>query len=145
MSLREKTAWITLATILICLGGYFGAILSGLLVQTSWQAFHFGIVAIIALAATQALLNLIALRVTPRDSRSAKDERELMIHARSHVVGYYVLMPGMAATLLVTHVRMPDDSTVDMIVRTVNVGVAVMALAAASVAITQIVMLRRGH
>ena len=145
MSFREKTAWITLVTILICLGGYFGAILSGLVAQASWQAFHLGIFAIVALAGTQAFLNLIALSVTPRDSRSATDERELMIHARSHVVGYYVLMPGMAATLLVTHVRMAHDSTVDMIVRTVNVGVAAMAAAAASVAIVQIVLLRRGR
>lgn len=145
MSFREKTAWITLLTILVCFGGYYGVILSGLVPQTSWQAFHLGLVAIVGLAGLQIFLTLVAMRVTPRDSRSANDERELMIHARSHVVGYYVLMIGMAATLVVTHLRLPDDNPVDVIVRIANIGVAVMVLAALSVAIAQIVMFRRGR
>ena len=145
MSFREKTAWITLVTILVCFGAYYGAILSGLVPQTSWQAFHLGLVAIVGLAGLQVFLTLVAMRVTPRDSRSANDERELMIHTRSHVIGYYVLMIGMAATLVVTHLRMPDDSPVDVIVRIANIGVAVMVLAALSVATAQIVMFRRGR
>lgn len=145
MSFREKTAWITLVTILVCFGAYYGAILSDLVPQTSWQAFHLGLVAIVGLAGLQVFLTLVAMRVTPRDSRSANDERELMIHARSHVIGCYVLMIGMAATLVVTHLRMPDDSPVDVIVRIANIGVAVMVLAALSVATAQIVMFRRGR
>ncbi len=145
MSFREKTAWITLVTILVCFGAYYGAIISGMLRQTSWQAFHFGIMAIVGLVLLQVALNLAALLATPRDSRSASDERELMIHARSHVIGYYVLMIGMAGTLIVTHLPMRGESLVDLIVRFVNVGGAAMVCAALSVAIAQIVMLRRGY
>ena len=145
MSFREKTAWITLVTILICFGAYYGAIISGMLRQTSWQAFHFGIMAIVGLVLLQVALNLAALLATPRDSRSASDERELMIHARSHVIGYYVLMIGMAGTLIVTHLPMRGESLVDLIVRIVNSGGAAMVCAALSVAIAQIVMLRRGY
>ena len=145
MSFREKTAWITLVTILVCFGAYYGAIISGMLRQTSWQAFHFGIMAIVGLVLLQVALKLAALLVTPRDSRSAGDERELMIHARSHVIGYYVLMIGMAGTLIVTHLPMRGESLVDLIVRIVNSGVAAMVCAALSVAIAQIVMLRRGY
>jgi hypothetical protein len=145
MSFREKTAWITLVTILVCFGAYYGAIISGMLRQTSWQAFHFGIMAIVGLVLLQVALKLAALLVTPRDSRSASDERELMIHARSHVIGYYVLMIGMAGTLIVTHLPMRGESLVDLIVRIVNSGVAAMVCAALSVAIAQIVMLRRGY
>jgi len=145
MSFREKTAWITLVTILVCFGAYYGAIISGMLRQTSWQAFHFGIMAIVGLVLLQVALNLAALLATPRDSRSASDERELMIHARSHVIGYYVLMIGMAGTLIVTHLPMRGQSLVDLIVRIVNVGGAAMVCAALSVAIAQIVMLRRGY
>jgi hypothetical protein len=145
MSFREKTAWITLVTILVCFGAYYGAIISGMLRQTSWQAFHFGIMAIVGLVLLQVALNLAALLATPRDSRSASDERELMIHARSHVIGYYVLMIGMAGTLIVTHLPMRGESLVDLIVRIVNVGGAAMVCAALSVAIAQIVMLRRGY
>jgi predicted amidohydrolase len=145
MSFREKTAWITLVTILVCFGAYYGAIISGMLRQTSWQAFHFGIMAIVGLVLLQVALNLAALLATPRDSRSASDERELMIHARSHVIGCYVLMIGMAGTLIVTHLPMRGESLVDLIVRIVNVGGAAMVCAALSVAIAQIVMLRRGY
>ena len=144
MSFREKTAWITLITILICFGAYYGAILSGAVPQTSWQAFHLGVFAIIGLAVLQVAANIIAMLVTPRDSRSPRDERELMIHARSHVVGYYILMIGMAVTLLVTHLPQPGDGYGDVVVRTVNVGVFVMVLAAIGVAVAQIVMFRRG-
>lgn len=145
MSFREKTAWITLLTIFICFGAYYGAILSGVIRQTSWQAFHFGIMSIVGLVLLQVGLNLVAMLVTPRDSRNARDERELIIRARSHAVGYYVLMIGMAGTLIVTHLPMRGESLVDLIVRIVNVGIAAMACAALSVAIAQIVMLRRGY
>lgn len=145
MSFREKTAWITLVTIVVCFGAYYGAILSGLVPQKSWQAFHLGIIAIVGLAVLQVVLNLIAMAISRRDERNARDERERMIHARSHVIGYYVLMIGMAATLVVTHLAMPGDDFGDVVVRTVNVGVAVMVMAALSVAIAQIVMFRRGY
>jgi predicted amidohydrolase len=145
MSFREKTAWITLVTILVCFGAYYGAIISGMIRQTSWQAFHFGIMSIVGLVLLQAALNFAAMLVTPRDSRNARDERELMIHARSHVIGYYVLMIGMAGTLILTHLPVAGESLVDLIVRIVNVGIAAMVCAALSVAIAQIVMLRRGY
>ena len=54
-------------------------------------------------------------------------------------------MIGMAGTLIVTHLPMRGESLVDLIVRIVNVGIAAMACAALSVAIAQIVMLRRGY
>lgn len=145
MSFREKSAWITLVTILVCFGAYYGAIVSGMIRQTSWQAFHFGIMAIFGLVLLQVALNLVAMLVTPRDSRTARDERELMIHARSHVVGYYVLMIGMAGTLIVTHLPASGERLVDLVVRVVNVGVAAMVCAALSVAIAQIIMFRRGY
>ena len=145
MSFREKSAWISLVTILVCFGAYYGAIVSGMIRQTSWQAFHFGIMAIVGLVLLQVALNLVAMLVTPRDSRTARDERELMIHARSHVVGYYVLMIGMAGTLIVTHLPGSGERLVDLVVRVVNVGVAAMVCAALSVAIAQIIMFRRGY
>lgn len=145
MSFREKSAWITLVTILVCFGAYYGAIVSGMIRQTSWQAFHFGIMSIVGLVLLQVALNLVAMLVTPRDSRTARDERELMIHARSHVIGYYVLMIGMAGTLIVTHLPASSERLVDLVVRVVNVGVAAMVCAALSVAIAQIIMFRRGY
>lgn len=143
MPFRERTAWITLITILLCFGVYYGAVLSGLVPKNSWRTFHLGLICIVALLVLQVGLNLAAALMNPKDARTPRDERERMIHARSHVVGYYVSMFGIAAVLFGTH--LPIHKTFgDLIVNTVNAGVAVMVIAALSVAIAQIVMFRRG-
>lgn len=144
MPFREKTAWITLITVLLCFGVYFGALAFGLVRPMSWQSFHLGLLAIVGLVVLQVVLNIVAMAVRRRDERGPRDERERMIHARSHVIGYYVLMIGMAATLIVTHVHVKGEGYGDAMVRTVNTGVFAMALAALVVAVAQIVMFRRG-
>lgn len=144
MSFRERTAWITMITIVICFGAYYAAILTGLVAPASMQAFHLGVVCIIGLAGLQIGLNVYALLASPKDATTPRDERERLIHARSHIVGYYVLMPGMAITLLITHVQFKGDRFADLVVRIVNTGAGVMVVAALAVAIAQIVMYRRG-
>jgi hypothetical protein len=78
--------------------------------------------------------------LNPRDARTPRDERERMIHARSHVIGYHVLIFGMALVLLSTHVPLHANFGLN----TVNFGVLVMVIAALSVAVAQIIMYRRG-
>lgn len=145
MPFREKTAWITLVTILLFFAAYYGPTLSGLVPPNSWAAFHLAAICIVGLAAAQIIFYFIAASLSPGDARTPRDERERMIHARSHIVGYYVLMLGMAATLVATHLPFRGDHYLDVIVRTVNFGVFAMLLAAAAVAIAQIVMFRRGY
>jgi hypothetical protein len=144
MSFRERTAWITLITLLVCFGGYYGVTLSGLVEPKSMGAFHLGLIAIIGLVVLQVGLNLLAFMLNPKDARTPRDEREQIIHARSHIIGYYVMMIGMAATLIITHLPVHGGEFFDIIVRTVNAGVFAMVIAALSVAISQIVMYRRG-
>jgi hypothetical protein len=145
MSFRERTAWITVITIVIFFGAYYGATLSGFVPAGSMSAFHLGLLSIIGLAVFQVGLNLTATILNPKEARTPRDERERMIHARSHVIGYYVMMIGTAVTLVVTHLPVEGDHFFDVIVRTVNIGVLAMVIAALSVAIAQIVMYRRGH
>lgn len=145
MSFRERTAWITVITIVIFFGAYYGATLSGFVPAGSMSAFHLGLFSIIGLAVFQVGLNLVAALLNPKEARTPRDERERMIHARSHVIGYYVMMIGTAVTLVVTHLPVEGDHFFDIIVRTVNIGVLAMVIAALSVAIAQIVMYRRGH
>jgi hypothetical protein len=54
-------------------------------------------------------------------------------------------MVGMAAVLIATHIPIHGGGKLDVIVNTVNLGAFVMILAALSVAISQIVMYRRGY
>jgi hypothetical protein len=143
MSFREKTAWITAISIVISFSLYYGAILAGLVASRSMGAFHIGLISIIGLVVLQIVLNLIAILLNPKEARTPRDERERMIHARSHTVGYYVLMFGMAVVLASTHVPRHDVDFVGVIIDTVNIGLIVMIVAALSVAVTQIVMYRR--
>jgi hypothetical protein len=144
MSFRERTAWITLITIVVCFGVYYGAVFSGLVPTISWESFHLGLACIIALLVLQVGLNLIAALLNPKEARTPRDEREKLIQARSHTIGYYVLMFGMAAVLIQTHVPRHDFDPLPIIIDTVNYGVLTMVIAALSVAIAQIIMFRRG-
>lgn len=143
MSFRERTAWITLVTILICFGVYYGAILSGAVRSNSWASFHLGVVCISALVLLQVGLNLFAALRNPRDAK-LRDERDRLIQGRSHTIGYYVLMIGVAIVLILTHVPVHGASHISLIVNIVNAGVGAMIAAALAVAISQIVMYRRG-
>jgi hypothetical protein len=143
MSFRERTAWITAITIVICFGTYYGAIYSGLVPSNTWSSFHLGLACILSLVVLQLILNLAASLMNPKDARTPRDERDRMIHARSHIVGYYVLMFGIASVLVTTHVPVHAGFG-DLIVNTVNLGVLVMVIAAFSVAVSQIIMYRRG-
>jgi len=145
MSFRERTAWITLLTIVICFGVYYGAILTGLAPGGTWASFHLGVLCFGSFVLLQVGLNVAAALINPKDARTPRDERERLIHARSHIIGYYVLMIGMAAVLIATHIPMHGGGKLDVIINTVNFGAFVMILAALSVAISQIVMYRRGH
>jgi hypothetical protein len=143
MSFRERTAWITAISIVVCFGIYYGAIYGGLVRSNTWQSFHLGLACILSLVVLQVVLNLAATMLNPRDARTPRDERERMIHARSHVIGYHVVIFGMALVLLSTHVPLHANYG-DLIVNTVNFGVLVMVIAALSVAVAQIIMYRRG-
>jgi hypothetical protein len=143
MSFRERTAWITAISIVVCFGVYYGAIFSGLVPTNTWQSFHLGLACIISLVVLQIVLNFVAGLLNPKDARTPRDERERLIHARSHVIGYYVLMFGIAAVLFSTHIPMHEDFGA-LVVNTVNLGVLVMVIAALSVAVSQIIMFRRG-
>jgi len=138
MSFREKSAWITLVTVLICFGSYYGALATGLVNSHSMASFHFGMASILVLIILQVALHIIAALLNPKDARTPRDEREKMIQARSHTLGYYVMMIGMTVVVVLTHVRGTDFMT------TVYVGVLMMVIAALVVAIAQIVMFRRG-
>ena len=143
MSFREKTAWITAITIIVCFGIYYGAVFGGLVPSNTWQSFHLGLACIISLLVLQIALNVIAGLLNPRDARTPRDERDRTIHARSHVLGYYVLMFGIAAVLFSTHIPVHENFG-DLMINTVNLGVLVMVIAALSVAVSQIIMYRRG-
>ena len=138
MSFSEKSAWITLISVLLTFGAYYGSLGLGLINPVSIRAFHFGLISILALIALQVALHVVAALMNPKDARTPRDEREKMIQARSHTFGYYVMMVGMLVIVVLTHVPATSFMT------TVYFGVLTMVIAALSVAIAQIIMFRRG-
>ncbi len=136
MSFREKSAWITLVTVGVCFGAYFGALVSGL-VHRGFGAIHLLLLCVLALAMLQVGLGLIAARTTPRDGRAPRDEREILIQARSHTVGYYLLIVLVLGSALSGHI---GSDVVDLM----NFALFDVVLAVAAVALAQIVMFRRG-
>jgi hypothetical protein len=100
---------------------------------------HLALGCIVALIVLQVGLILIASLTTPKDGKGPRDEREKMIQARSHTIGYYVLMVATALLFIPTHTR---GVTMVDIVNFAFLGIVVSTIV---VAISQIVMFRRGY
>lgn len=139
MSFREKSAWIMLISVVVCCGVYYGAVFSGLIERHSMAMLHLGLVCILALILLQGGLTVLAALTTPKDGMGPRDEREKMIQARSHTIGYYTLMVATALLFIPTHTR---GVTMVDIVNFAFLGIVVSAIV---VAIAQIIMFRRGY
>ena len=135
MSFREKSAWITLVSVLICFGAYFGALAAGHV--RGFQSLFLLLLCGIALAVLQIGLHLMAVLTTPKDGRAPRDERESLIQWRSHTLGYYVLMGMVLALFVPVHF---SHSVIDM----ANFALLGVVTASLVVAVAQIVMFRRG-
>lgn len=137
MSLREKTAWITVVSLLLSFGAYFGPIALGLIDRRGDMALFLLAHSLLALVVLQVGLGVWAARTTPRDSRGPRDEREAAIQARSHTIGYYVLLILVLSLFAPAHFGHPMVDLLNFVL--LDVVVAVM-----TVAVAQIVMFRRG-
>ncbi|HVY90920.1 MAG TPA: hypothetical protein VG942_18780, partial [Hyphomonadaceae bacterium] len=93
----------------------------------------------------QVALHVIAAVMHPAEARTPRDEREKLIQARSHTVGYYAMLLGMAVVVVATHMPgLGEALGLHSFMVTVYLGVGVMVIASLAVAIAQIVMFRRG-
>lgn len=140
MSFREKSAWITLVTVLICFGAYFVDLFSGMAADRHFggvRSLHLLLLSVLALAGLQIALTMIAALTTPKDGRGPADEREQMIQWRSQSLGYHVLML-LSVVLFVP--ALFGHRGVEM----ANFALLAVVLAALTVAVAQIVMFRRG-
>ena len=136
MSFREKSAWITLVTVLLCFGAYFVPIAAGR-ISGHGPVIHLFAHSVIALVVLQCALTFWAARTTPKDGRAPRDEREAQIIARSHTLGYYVLLVSVAGLVLPV---LFGHSPADLL----NFVLFDIVLAVLAVAVAQIVMFRRG-
>ncbi len=137
MSFREKSAWITLVTVLVCFGIYFGSIAAGLVSPRGFDTLHLLLACVVGLVLLQAVLTVVAAVTTPKDCRAPRDERETLIQLRSQSLGYSVLVMLVLALFIPGHL---GHTVIDMM----NFALLDVVLAVLTVAVAQIVMFRRG-
>lgn len=136
MSFREKSAWISALSVLLCFGIYFGVAFTH---RLSGMDNGFLLLKCVgAFVALQIGLNVAAMWTTPKDGRSPKDERERLIQARSHTIGYYMLVVLILALGIPLHLYHAAGHQL--------MGLAALDLVITGfvVAVAQIVMFRRG-
>ncbi|HEY3949938.1 hypothetical protein [Phenylobacterium sp.] len=137
MSFREKSAWITLISVLLCFGAYFGAIVTGHITGRGLSSMLLLVVCGVALVVLQAALHILAAITSPADARAPRDERELLIQGRAHSLGYYVLTGLVLSLFIPVHL---GHSAIDI----ANFALLSLVLTTLAVAGAQIVMFRRG-
>ncbi|MDB5426354.1 MAG: hypothetical protein JWR47_804 [Phenylobacterium sp.] len=137
MSFREKSAWITVVTVLACFGVYFGAIVTGQVSGRGFQTLHLLLLCVVGLIVLRMALNLMVTLTTPKDGRVPRDEREILIQWRSHTLGYYVLVVLALGLFVPVHL---GHTALDL----ANFALMDVVIATLVVAVAQIAMFRRG-
>lgn len=137
MSFRETSAWITLVTVAVCFGVYFGSIATGSVNPRGFGAVHLLLVCVAALVLLQIAAHVVAAAMAPTDARAPRDEREQLIAWRAQSLGYYVLMVGVLALGAPAHFGHPIPDLL-------NFALLDVVVAALVVAVAQIIMYRRG-
>lgn len=137
MSFRESSAWISLVSVAVCFGVYFGSIATGSIDSGRFGAVHLLLICVAALVLLQVISHVVARALTPGDNRAARDEREQLIAWRAQSLGYYVLMVGVLLLGAPAHFGHPPPDLL-------NFALLDVVIAALTVSAAQIVMYRRG-
>jgi hypothetical protein len=95
MSFREKTAWISMLSMLAIYGFYFWSVIHA---GPQSGGFHFGglMETIIALVVVQTVLTVTVAIFTPKEAKAPRDEREKLIELRAMRVAYSGLATSVA-------------------------------------------------
>lgn len=103
MSFREKSAWISLVSILLVSVLFSMHLPWSLTPPPSPPMFHLLLVGLATLIGLELIAHAaIALR-SPKDARTPKDERERLIEIKAVRIAYYVFVLGASASILSTH------------------------------------------
>jgi hypothetical protein len=95
MSFREKSAWISLLSMLLIYGSYFwSAVHSG----PHFGKVHFSSLlgTIILLVIVQVALSIAVAIISPRDAKAPRDERDRLIDLRATRFAYAALATSVA-------------------------------------------------
>ena len=99
MSFREKSAWISMLSMLAIYGFYFCSVIFA---GPRAGGFHFGglLATIIALVVVQTVATIAVAIFKPRDAKAPRDERDKLIELRAMRVAYSALATSVALACL---------------------------------------------
>ena len=103
MSFREKSAWISLISILVVSSVYFAHVPRTLNPRASAELLHGLFLCVIALVVIQVAAHTIVALLAPRDARTPKDERERLIELKATRIAYPVYVLGSLLAVSTIH------------------------------------------
>jgi lysylphosphatidylglycerol synthetase-like protein (DUF2156 family) len=109
MSYREKSAWISLGSLLIVFGIYFwdvARVLAGRTPLAAPAPLFFSLVA--ALIVAELVLHLVLSIQLPKEARTPRDEREWLIELKATRIAFFVLIAGSLLSIWTLHLRLHD-------------------------------------
>lgn len=107
MSFREKSAWVTLITLVVLTVVFLSQLPQPLTLspQPGGSMFHLLMGSLAAFIAVEILAHVVIAIHSPRDARTPKDERERLIELRSRAVAFHVLAAlSMGSTFVLLHI-----------------------------------------
>jgi hypothetical protein len=103
MSFREKSAWVTLISILLVSAFYFTHVPNFLDPDPGRWHFHVLGVAIAAFIVIEIVAYVVLYLRFPKDARTPKDERERLIDLKATRLAAYVYVIGSFLAILSAH------------------------------------------
>ncbi|MDP6579039.1 MAG: hypothetical protein QF681_00165 [Vicinamibacterales bacterium] len=94
MSFREKSAWISLVSILLVSGFFFWHVPSRTTAESHPALVRGLIYCVIALALIEVVAHLVVAIRAPKDAKAPKDERERVIELKAIRIAHYVFVVG---------------------------------------------------
>ena len=107
LSFREKSAWISLVSLIVVFGAYFsyiGMVLAG----SARNRFALFPVMVAVFIVAEVVLHLAIATHSPRDARTSKDEREQLIELKATRTAFYVLLVSAFGSIGTVHLRLSD-------------------------------------
>jgi hypothetical protein len=90
MSFREKSAWISFVCLLLLTAAFFAFLQHP--PRDADGHLHLALAVFGGFLLLQVVLHLIVVAQAPKDARTPKDERELLIELRAARIGFYALV-----------------------------------------------------
>jgi predicted exporter len=103
MSFREKSAWVTLSSILVVSILYFLHVPSPFGNPPEPWIFHATAACLIAIIVIEITAHIILYLQNPKDAQAPKDERERLIELKATAIAAYVYVVGTFMAVATVH------------------------------------------